>query len=150
MELTGLPDPITRILQRADFAAHAAGTRIRVADTLGAAFHVNQTAGICIPPGCGLDAAQGSITLRHALELALLLRLWPDNPVLAGLAAARTAALFAVLERPPQMSGADARPPAPCAAMAAATPPHDPADIWRTLAPYQSPAPADLPPGTLG
>jgi hypothetical protein len=84
--------------------------------------------------------------LRHALELALLLRLWPDRPALAGLAAARTAALFLRLERICGLSVAgtaatmlqDDAPPDQAAAAA----------LWARLRAHQPGAPAELPEGT--
>jgi hypothetical protein len=80
------------------------------------------------------------VIVRHALELALALELFPDDPALAGLVAARVAALFAALEQDsialpwhPAMA-ADRAPDA----VALAT-------IWPQLAAHQEPRPRLLP-----
>ncbi len=139
-----LPEALARILQRVDFAGLA--TAIRLREDLGIGFQVDPHGSVTVGPDCGLDPVQGPVALRHALELSLLLRLWPDQPVLAGLAAARTAALFSALERPAPASGAPALPA--LSAMAASVP----ADaelhaLWPMLSHHQCDAPTAVPPG---
>ena len=147
MKLGGLPEQVVRIVERADFRAVAAEATIRTVTELAAAFTVTRSGVVLIPPTCGYDAIEGAVTLRHALELSLLLRLWPEAPVLAGLAAARTACLFASLEQPAPISG-----PAsliPDAALAGEVPPSaaQVEALWPTLARHQPGAPVRVPVG---
>ena len=146
MKLSALPDPAMRILQRADFAGLAAATAIGVREVLGSSFQVHPNGSVTLGPGCGLDPAGGPAVLRHALELSLLRRLWPDRPVLAGLAAARTAALFSALERPPLLAAA----PEPAPMAGDALPPGAALDAaWAILSRHQPDAPMAVPPETL-
>jgi len=105
MELKGLPEPIPSILARADISALVPGTTINPARGLPASFMVPSAGYILLDPESCRDPAAAAVHLRHALELSLMLRLCPDRPVLAAFAAARTAALFAALERPRILSG---------------------------------------------
>jgi hypothetical protein len=107
MDLSALPETIARLLRREDLAALAADTTVKVVGSLDTTFRVTPSGEVLLPPNCGLNALEGAVTVRHALELALLLRLWPAQPVLAGLAASRTAALFATLEEVPPLSSTE-------------------------------------------
>ncbi len=140
MELRRLPEPITSLLARADIGVLAEGVSIRLAHGLPAAFLVPAAGAILLNADDCRDPAAAVVHLRHALELSCLLRLCPDRPALAGLAAARTAALFAMLERPPHLSGREG--PARMAG------PADAATLWALHAVHQPDAPADLPEGT--
>ncbi len=135
-----LPEALVRILQRTDFAGLAAETAMELRDDLGAGFQVDPGGLVTVGPDCALDAVQGPVTLRHALELSLLLRLWPDQPALAGLAAARTAALFAALG--PVM-------PAPSALAAKVPADAELAALWPALSHHQRKPPTAIPPGAL-
>jgi hypothetical protein len=101
MEFKRFPEPIASILARPDFQPLLAGVTITLARGLPTSFVVPDGGQIVL----GAAAAHGAVAVRHALELALMLRLCPDRPLLAGLAAARTAAAFAGLE-PPGLSSA--------------------------------------------
>ncbi len=140
MELRRLPEPVTSILARADIGVLAEGVAIGLAPGLPAAFIVPAAGEILLDPAACRDPAMSVVHLRHALELSLLLRLCPDRPALAGLAAARTAALFAMLERPRRLSGPDE--PALVAGPAEAV------ALWAAHAVHQPDAPAVLPDGT--
>ena len=144
MKLGGLADQAARVLERADFRELAGATTIRTVPGLDASFAVTALGVVLLPPTSGGDA----VALRHALELSLLLRMWPGMPALAGLAAARTAALFASLEHPAPISGrADA------AAARAVLTGDDPIDatgieaLWPALSRHQPDAPAAVPAG---
>lgn len=148
MKLGGLPEQLLGMLERTDFRDLASAATMRVAAELRVAFAVTSPGAVLLSPSCGHDAGEAAVALRHALELSLLLRLWPDNPVLAGLAAARTAALFAALERPAPLSGRTATPD--FAALTADVP-LDAARIealWPRLARHQPNAPVMVPTGT--
>ncbi len=101
MALRDLPEQFQRVLARAELRSLAADTSITLAVGLPHAFEVIGPGEFLVRPARELDDADVAAMLRHALELALLLRLWPDAPVLAGFAAARTVALFSVVERAP-------------------------------------------------
>lgn len=73
-------------------------------DRAGNGFEVGTGGELLLRLAGGEDDTSLAVALRHGLELCLLLRLWPDARVLAGLAAAGTAALFSVLEGPPTPS----------------------------------------------
>lgn len=99
MFVTDVADKVSRILSRPDFRGLAAGASAHVDPDLPTAFLVTSSGEILLSPACAADRFSVSVALRHALELLLLRRLWPQRPALVGLAAARTAALFAILER---------------------------------------------------
>ncbi|MEJ0068682.1 MAG: hypothetical protein WDO24_08120 [Pseudomonadota bacterium] len=80
-------------LARPDLASLAAGIAIATAADLPAGFTVDED-GIRLRA----DLRDAPAVLRHALEIAILRRLWPGEPALVGLAAARVAALFTCVE----------------------------------------------------
>jgi hypothetical protein len=86
-------------LAEADLAPLAAGRRVALATDLAASFVVDPRSGeVRLGPPALASRAALRLALRHGLELALQLELCGRDPVLAGLVAARTAALFAMLE----------------------------------------------------
>ncbi|MGO8996260.1 MAG: hypothetical protein ACLQVI_23350 [Polyangiaceae bacterium] len=95
------------------------------------------------------DAEAPSLAPRHALELAIQLELTGGDAVLAGLAAARVATLFASLDGP-------ADPPADDRSwqslLARETPPSDTElqGVWSELRPHQPGAPSTVSPSALG
>ena len=94
-----LPPALARALAAADLEPLARGRALAFTPALEVTFVVARADGVvrlgttAIAPG-----ADPRLTLRHGLELALCLELCPADPVLAGLMAARTVALFALLE----------------------------------------------------
>ena len=154
MAVIEFPDQVSRILSRPDFRGLSGGISVRVVPDLPRSFLVSKVGDILLHPACAADALLGPVAIRHALELLLLRRLWPTLPALAGLAAARTAALFAILEA----SGTPVVAPGD-----GAIAPDDPAlasgipagagqlqALWRTLADHQSGADPGLPAGSGG
>jgi hypothetical protein len=94
-----LPRALARALAAADLGPLALGRRIAFAQALGPSFVVDPTAGVLwLGPAALSSEAGPRLTVRHGLELSFALELCPSDPVLAGLMAARTAALFALLE----------------------------------------------------
>jgi hypothetical protein len=57
-------------------------------------FAITPDGAVCLNPAALTDEATTASRLRHALELVLLRRLWPNEPVLAEAAAARVADRF--------------------------------------------------------
>ncbi len=153
MAVIEFPDQVSRILARPDFRGLSAGVVVRVAPDLPASFQVTQAGGVLLHPGCAADAALGTIATRHALELLLLQRLWPALPALAGLAAARTATLFAIGDRLndlPMVPGSGLS--VDYELLAADTPP-DPAQtraLWASLMCHQPSVNAQLPSAFFG
>lgn len=149
------------VLERPDLRVIADGRRIRLDPALAAPFRVGPQSGVTPGEVTQSDVtlgevtlgapslagpAQAAIILRHALELARLLPLAPAKPVLAGLCAARVAALFRGLDGP----DGGAMPDLPWLdAMAAERPPDAAclAALWPCLAPLQ---PAVAGPGAAG
>ncbi len=142
MDLTALPDPLRRMLRRMDLQPLAAGAAIRFDAGLDGAWQMG-AGGDLVFGAQALPTDRLAVALRHALELRLLLGLCPARPALAGLAAARTAALFLRLE---QIGGGysvrDASPD--WAALLDGAPPSlaGAAALWRQLHSHQPGAPA--------
>ena len=141
MDMTALPDPLCRARSRPDLQPLHLQTRARLrfqAD-LGVPWQIDED-GAVFGPGA-LVGGRAASAVRHALELCLLRRLCPGHPAAAGLAAARTAALFMGLEQTPCGSGpalprwADALGPAPPTPKAAA-------GLWAALRVHQPGAPS--------
>jgi len=135
MLLTNLPGELAETLLRPDLRLLAQGAAITFDPALLRSFQADGPGRVRL--GSSWSAATASFVLRHALELSHLLGECPDRPALAGLAAARTAALFLRLEqlgREPTASmptwtvplGEPAPPDQPCAAA-----------LWRQLAVHQ-------------
>jgi hypothetical protein len=131
-----LPDAISRLLARPDLRIAPHERSIAFAADLAEPFVVDDAGHVRLGPACLARGEAAAVLLRHALELALLLPRLKAAPALAGLAAARTAALFA------RIRGADgeawhdpfaaAVPPAPALLRA----------MWPRLARWQLGAPA--------
>ena len=89
---------LDQFLAMPDIAPIAEGRRVTSFSEVPVAFVVPDRAGELRLGPAAFDAVPGPrIAIRHGLELLVQLELW-DDPVLAGLAAARTGALFALLE----------------------------------------------------
>ena len=135
----GQPDSLLRLLARPDLQVLARDVSVQLAPqaprSVPTDFTVPEPGRIVLGPRACLGGPPALTLLRHALEIAALLRLYPDRPALAGLAGARTAALFAALEG---SSPATAEPPSDAEAALA----------WSRLAAHQPGAPASLPDGT--
>jgi hypothetical protein len=133
--LPDFPDLLLPLLARPDLQALAQDVSVHLAPEMAQDFVVPGAGRIVL----GHDICRGGppalVPLRHALELSALLRLCPDRPALAGLAAARTTALFAALEGSPE---AVAEPLSDAEAALA----------WSRLATHQPGIPALLPDGT--
>lgn len=140
-----LPDALIHLLARPDLQTLAADVAVQLVPDLPPAFAVPEAGRILIGPGIGRGGTLVVSRLRHALEIAALLRLCPDRPALAGLAAARTAAWFAALERPDAPGGE------PWARVFGRTEAPSDADValaWTSLAAHQPSGPEALPDGT--
>jgi hypothetical protein len=94
--VTPLPDAIVRLLARPDLAVAPHERSLRFVADLAVPFIVEVGGQVRLGPACLARGEGAAIVLRHALELALLLPRMADAPALAGLAAARVAALAAV------------------------------------------------------
>jgi hypothetical protein len=90
-----LPDAIARLLARPDLQIAPHERSIVFAPDLAAAFQVDPSGHVRLGPSCLARTEAAAALMRHALELAMLLPRMPDAPALAGLAAARVAAVFA-------------------------------------------------------
>ena len=148
MDLTALPDPLRRVLRRLDIRPLAEGVRIRFDAALRQPWHIDAEGGLVFGAQV-LTADHVAVALRHALELRLLQRLCPDRPVLAGLAAARTTALFLYLEQIGDGysadGGFDGRAPDWASSFDGAPPAlSDAAAAWRQLRIHQPDAPATI------
>ena len=151
MAVIEFPDRISRLMARADFRELSAGVDVRVVPGLPAPFAVDDAGAILLDPARLAAAPSDAVTLRHALELLMLRRMWPGRYALAGLAAARTAALFARLEPPDPRAAADRTDDDPGAAALVSDTPLTAAAaaaLWRVLARHQPGAPGDLAAGT--
>ena len=153
MAVVNYSDQASSILSRADFSDLAVGVDLRLDDELDSPFVVTRAGGILLHPACASDPSSHAIAVRHALELLLLRRIWPALPALAGLAAARTAALFAEIEAP----GLQGRPPGDFTAeqhkLLTSDLPLDAAQaraLWLALARYQPGPHGDVPLTTTG
>ncbi len=140
MYAEGLNAPLLAALQRPDLRIVADGMRVRLALS-GGVFVVRRDAEIVLGPESVGPGRICAFHLRHALELSFLVSAGLGSG-LAGLAAARVAALFWHLDgpddRPPQEWALELGAPAP-------PPPERLATLWRQLAPLQDAAP-DLEP----
>ncbi|ACI51595.1 conserved hypothetical protein [Gluconacetobacter diazotrophicus PA1 5] len=138
-----LTQDLASVLDRPDLRVIAGERRIGLDPALPLPFRVGADGMIVLGAPCLAMPAAAPVLLRHALELVRLLEVAPGEPVLAGLCAARTAALFAGLDGP----AAGRSRPAWHADMAADVPPEPArlADVWSTLSPLQPPVtpPAD-------
>ena len=153
MAVVNYPDQASNILLRADFSDLAIGVDLRLDEELDAPFVITRSGGILLQPACASDPSSHAIAVRHALELLLLRRIWPALPALAGLAAARTAALFAEIEAP----GLQGRPPGHFTAEQQTLLTSDlPLDapqaraLWSSLARYQPGPRGEMPPAATG
>ncbi len=149
MTVIEFPDQVLRTLSRADFRDLSVGVSVRVLADLPCSFALTGDGEILLSPVSASTTQSQAVVLRHAIELLMLRSLWPDRPALAGLSAARTAALFARLERPDARNlvtgGMDGMPDdaaltsdAPIGLQAAAA-------LWSLLARHQPGAPDELP-----
>ena len=154
MTVIDFPDQVSRILARADFRGLSANASVQVAQDLSTSFVVTEAGAILLHPDCAADAFNSAVAVRQALELLLLRRLWPAFPALAALAAARTAALFAMGERP----GVPLAAPQPHLAtpdyklLTADAPPlpQHLRPLWASLACHHRGADVELPPAPSG
>ena len=92
-----LPDAISRLLARPDLRIAPHERSIAFSADLSQPFQVDSSGHVRLGPACLARSERGASLLRHALELAILLPRLPARPVLAGLAAARVAAVFAAV-----------------------------------------------------
>ncbi len=129
-------------LDRPDLRVVSAARRVSFDASLDAPFRADAKGEVQLGPACLGSARACAFHIRHALELSMLLEVAAqmacgsgepgrhDLPVLAGLCAARTAALFWRLDGPETME-----PVSWCSAMAEATPPsREELDlVWQTL-----------------
>lgn len=141
MYVEGLNAPLLAALQRPDLRIVAGHLRPRFDLGVEPPFHVAGGGEIVLGPGAVGPGRFCAFHLRHALELAFLTGAGGIEPCLAGLAAARVAALWWRLDSPGD------RDPEPwvAALQAASPPPIDTlAGIWAQLRPLQDPAPLDL------
>ncbi|WP_182987273.1 hypothetical protein [Gluconacetobacter aggeris] len=124
------------VLERPDLRVIAGARRIGLDTALAGPFVVRADGMVVLGAPCLMVPACAPVVLRHALELARLIEAVPDDAVLAGLCAARTAALFAELDGPEGAPGPDWH-----ADMAAANPPGIGRlrQVWVELAPLQPP-----------
>lgn len=132
---SGQPESLLRLLARPDLQALAREVSVQLAPAMALDFVVPEAGRIVLGPRARAGGLPALALLRHALEVAALLRLRPDRPALAGLAAARTAALFATLEG---LHTAPADPPSDA----------DAALAWSRFAAHLPGSPASLPDGT--
>ncbi|MBB2206232.1 hypothetical protein [Gluconacetobacter takamatsuzukensis] len=146
------------VLERPDLRVIAGGRRIGLDPALERPFVVRADGMVVLGAPCMRAPACAPALLRHALELARLIEAVPGDDVagdavpgdvvLAGLCAARTAALFAELDGPGGVARADWH-----ADMAAAHPPGAGRlrQVWMELAPLQPPvAPEHADDGAFG
>ncbi len=132
MYVEGLNTPLLAALQRPDLRIVAEGVRVRFNLSCGPAFQIEGGDIVLGPASTGVGRVC-AFHLRHALEVAFLARA-EVKPALAGLAAARVAALFWELDGP-----CDA-PPADWVDELARSVPPEPerlAELWRVLASLQ-------------
>ncbi len=134
-----LPDAISRLLARPDLLIAPHHRSLTFVPDLAQAFVVDPLGQIRLGPDCLARNEVAATRLRHGLELALLLRAGV-SPSLAGLAAARVAAVFARIHG----VGADMPLDVLLAPFASATPPGHAAlrAAWPALRLLQQGAPA--------
>lgn len=85
---------VRAVLRRPDIAPLAEGIEIVFDADCPGGFAVTPSGAVRLDPVVLTDEATTAYRLRHALELVLLRRLWPGEPVLAEAAAARVADRF--------------------------------------------------------
>ncbi len=144
-----LPDALARLLTRPDLAIAPHQRSLAFAPDLAQPFLVAATGHITLGPACLAKTELAASLLRHALELALLLRAPapPMPPSLAGLAAARVGAIFARVHGVAGSGPLGATHPI----LAAATPPGAESlrAAWHALRPLQHHAPEAPDPAVL-
>ena len=154
MAVIEFPDQVSRILSRPDFRGLSGGVSVRVVPDLPRSFVVARSGDILLHPACAADVLSGPVAVRHALELLLLRRLWPTLPALAGLAAARTAALFATFEASgaPVVAPGDGAiaPDYPALASGLPASAGQMQTLWAALAGHEPGADPELPAGSGG
>ena len=79
-----LPDHVLGLLGRPDLYPLTTGATVRPSPGLGQIFSVRGPGHILVDPDTGQGFGPALIDLRHALELAALLRLCPDRPAING------------------------------------------------------------------
>ncbi len=124
---------LQRVLAMADIAPIAEGQRVTFSEDQAVSFLVGAGSdGVHIGPAALESDGRLRLVVRHALELHLALDLCAGDEALAGLVAARSAALFATLED-------DARELAPDPALVSSTPPAATAvaTLWSKLRQHQ-------------
>ncbi len=143
LNIGGQQAELATILRRPDIAPSALDVSVRVDRSLDLAFVVDKTGALRLGPSALADPLMAPVFVRHALELVLLQRVLPDEPDLAGLAAARVCALFFAVEggltRLP-----DGAPLLDPVLALADRPNGDLASIWRSLSVHQPDAPPVL------
>ncbi|WP_182961369.1 hypothetical protein [Gluconacetobacter tumulisoli] len=139
-----LTQDLISVLERPDLRVIAGARHIALDSALETPFRVDADGGVVLGAPCLAPPGVASFFLRHALELARLLEIASVDPVLAGMCAARTAALFRTLDVVDEGAGGQA---AWCADMAGDVPPSAAClgAVWAMLAPLQPSAgvPAD-------
>ena len=127
----GLNAALLSVLQRPDLRILAEGVRVSFALDLGQPFEVSPDGAIVLGPSSIGNGRHCAFHLRHALEIATTNAIPGVAPCLAGLAAARVAALFWRLDGP-----ADQEPVDWIGPLSATPMPDDGvlASIWSTLA----------------
>jgi hypothetical protein len=133
-------DELDAILARPEIYPLLDGIEVGMGDEAQCAFIVVDYRRAAISPSAFAPGCDTVVAVRHAIELCLQLRFSPDDPVLAGLMAARCAALFKSITFPPPL---DDFPPWH-EAMVGASPPSVARmqDIWPSLAKHQPGAPS--------
>jgi selenocysteine lyase/cysteine desulfurase len=136
---------LDRVLAMPDVAPVAAGRRVVFAPELAPSFVVHGTDDARVGPSALASTGHLRSVVRHALEIGVMRELCPEDDVLAGLMASRTAALFANLENDARTNGGPWRE----ASTANAAPSDDAiAQVWSVLLGHQPGAPAVVLPGT--
>jgi selenocysteine lyase/cysteine desulfurase len=120
------------VLAMADIAPLALGCRVVFVEEQTASFALVRPGEAHVGPTALTSDGRLRLAVRHALELCFALELCADDEALAGLVAARSAALFATLED-------GARDLAPDAALVSSTPPQATAlaTLWSKLRQHQ-------------
>ena len=139
----GAAAALAELLARPDIGPLAHGVDILLDDGLDG-FTVRDHGRGTVPVSAFAAGAEPVVAVRHLLELCFLLGVLPDEPVLAGLAAARCLALFRAIAHPP-ITGES---PSWLAAMTGEAPPADLVSVWRRLAVHQPGVTAAVTPET--
>ncbi|MDB4988127.1 MAG: hypothetical protein JWN04_3305 [Myxococcaceae bacterium] len=135
-------DALLHILAMVDIAPIARGHSYRFVPDLSLAFVVSRADFLI--GSCVLDTRWPRVAVRHAVELAVQIELSPNDLVLAGLMAARCAALFAALEIPAEVKSGTREQTFDHSLFAAAQAPSFDAlrSQWQRLRVYQPDAPS--------